>query len=324
MMRQMIGESLSGRRIVVTGGCGFIGGHLVDRLLTIAGTSIIVIDDCRWGRHVVSNVGKRYQLIRHRLGSDSLQMLKTVIRKDDIVFHLAAEKLHQSNDDQQSLLNSNVHGTWCVLEASARAGAARVIVASSLYAHGRMSGARMRESDLPCPTTVYGVTKLAGEHLLNTVRQRRGLRGLALRMFFVYGPRQFSGTGYPSVIVKNFQRLARGEPPTVCGDGMQSLDYIYIDDAVHALVLAGSSELDDEVLHIGSGHAVSILELTRLMQKVAGTSLSPKFIEEDFTYGSHRESDPENARAKLGFTAEVSLEEGLACTWSWLKKEGMA
>jgi len=320
----MWGESLSGRRIVVTGGCGFIGGHLVDYLLRLPGTQVVVIDDGRFGHHVVPDSKDRYSLIRHRLGPDSLETLRECLRPNDIVFHLAAEKLHQSHDDRAALLNSNVHGTWRVLEAAARACAARVIVASSLYAHGRMSGPPLREDDLPQPATVYGVTKLAGEHLLQAARHTTGLKGLALRFFFVYGPRQYGGTGYRSVIVKNFQRLLDGKRPTICGDGAQALDYIYIQDVVCALVLAAESQLDGDVLNIGSGRAVSILELTGLMQKVAGTELSPEFIAEDFTAGSHREADTVRARQKLGFKAEVSLEEGLASTWSWLKKEGSA
>jgi len=320
----MLEAQLSGRRVVITGGCGFIGGHLTDQVLRMPGTKVTVIDDCRYGTHVVIDAGDRYKLIRHRLGPGSLETLRKLIDQDDIVFHLAAEKLHQSHENQVGLLNSNVHGTWCVLEAAGRARAARVILASSLYAHGRMAGLPLREDDLPEPRTVYGVTKLAGEYLLQTARHQRRLRGLALRFFFVYGPRQFSSSGYPSVIVKNFQRLAKGERPTICGDGKQALDYVYIDDAVRALVLAATSDLDGEVLHIGSGHAVSILELTRQMQKVAGTSLSPKFIEKDFTAGSHRETDTEKARKKLGFTSDISLEDGLAATWSWLTKEGTA
>jgi UDP-glucose 4-epimerase len=314
-------QLLSGRRFVVTGGCGFIGGHLVDHLLRIPKTEVVVIDDCRFGTHLVPDTSGRYSLVKHRLGPESDAALKECFRPDDIVVHLAAEKLHQSHEDQISLLHSNVDGTWRVLEAAGRARAARIILASSLYAHGRMSGPPLREDDLPQPATVYGITKLAGEHLLRSVRQTSGLKGLALRFFFTYGPRQYAGKGYPSVIVKNFERLAQGNPPTICGDGEQALDYIYVDDVVRALVLAAESSLDGEVLNIGSGRAVSILELTKTMQRVAGTDFSPEFIAKDFTAGSRREADVTRAREKLGFTAEVSLEKGLAATWAWLKKE---
>jgi UDP-glucose 4-epimerase len=314
-------QLLSGRRFVVTGGCGFIGGHLVDHLLRIPRTEVVVVDDCRFGNHRVPDAAGRYSLVQHRLGPESHATLKECLRADDIVFHLAAEKLHQSHDDQISLLHSNVDGTWRVLEAAAHARAGRFIGASSLYAHGRMSGPPLREDDLPQPTTVYGVTKLSGEHLLQSIRRTMGLKGLALRFFFTYGPRQYAGKGYPSVIVKNFERLAQGKPPTICGDGEQALDYIYVDDVVRALVLAAESDLDGEVLNIGSGRAVSILELTRAMQKVAATDFVPEFIVKDFTAGSCRQADITRASEKLGFTAEVPLEKGLASTWAWLKKD---
>jgi UDP-glucose 4-epimerase len=314
-------QLLSGRRVVVTGGCGFIGGHLVDHLLSIPRTEVLVIDDCRFGQYLAPDVGERYSLVKHRLGPDSSETLKKHFRADDIIFHLAAEKLHQSHDDQLSLLHSNIDGTWRVLEAAAKAGAARIVMASSLYAHGRMSGAALREDDLPQPTTTYGVTKLTGEHLLQTMRRTTGLKGVALRFFFTYGPRQFGGKGYPSVIVKNFQRLAEGKRPTICGDGLQALDYIYIDDVVRALTFAAESNLDGDVLNIGSGRAVNILELTQEMQKVAGTQLSPEFLEKDFTDGSFRQADTTRAIEKLGFAAKVPLADGLATTWAWLRKE---
>jgi UDP-glucose 4-epimerase len=316
----MLGELLSGRRIVVTGGCGFIGGHLVDHLLTIAGTTIIVIDDCKYGNYLVENGGERYKCIRHRLGPESGPILKTILGQNDIIFHLAAEKLHQSQDDLTSLENSNIFGTSSILKAAATC-TSRVIMASSLYAHGRMTGPALREDDVPQPLTAYGKSKLEGEHLLSTYHQTSGLNGAALRFFFAYGPRQYCGTGYRSVIVKTFQRLAQGKRPTICGDGRQALDYIYIDDIIRALILAAESNLNGDVVNIGSGYAVTILDLVQRMQKVAGTDYSPEFIEPDFTAGSCRFADTRRAKEKLDFTADTPLETGLKATWSWLTKD---
>jgi UDP-glucose 4-epimerase len=317
----MLGESIAGRRFIITGGCGFIGGHLVDKLLELPHSTVVVVDDCRYGRYVPLTTSNRYTLVRHRIGSESLGLLRSIVQRNDIVFHLAAEKLHQSEGDQAGMLESNIQGTWRVLEAATNAGASRVVIASSLYAHGRMSGPALREDDFPAPATVYGVSKLASEYLLQSIRRTTGLKGLVLRFFFVYGPRQFSDGGYRSVILRNFDRLAKGKAPTICGDGKQGLDFVYIDDVVRALVFSADSHLDGDVINIGSGHAITINQLVEKMQRTVGTDFNPQFIRKDFTHGSMREADVARASEKLGFHAEISIEEGLASTWAWLQRE---
>src|SRR5262249_59343500 len=131
-------------------------------------------------------------------------------------------------------LRGNVEGTHQLLTAAVRHGLRHVVFSSSLYAYGRMTGPPCVEDDCPQPTTVYGISKLAGEHLVRHFGKE--LPGTILRFYFVYGPRQFAGMGYKSVIVKNFERLLSSDPAVVYGDGRQALDYVYVDDVVDALL----------------------------------------------------------------------------------------
>jgi UDP-glucose 4-epimerase len=239
----------------------------------------------------------------------------------ELLFHFAAEK-HRARHDPQHVLTANVLGTHVLLEAARRAGVRRVVFASSLFANGRMHGEPLREDECPRPTTVYGISKLAGERLLDHFRAQ-GLGGVALRYFFVYGPGQEEGLGYPSVIVKNFHRLRAGEPPTVHGDGEQALDYVYVDDAVQAALLALRAP-EGSLFNVGSGRAVRVKDLIALMGRVAGRSLPALALPADETHGTFRVASAQAAREGLGFEARVPLEDGLRRTWAWLTERAVA
>ena len=139
---------------------------------------------------------------------------------------------------------------------------------------------------------------------------------------FVYGPRQFAGLGYKSVIAKNFERIARGEAPIVFGDGEQALDYTYVDDVVDATLAAAVTDRGlPPVMNIGSGHALSINELTRAMLEVAGSDLVPESGPADWTHGTQRSCDPSLAEECLGFRATTDLTTGLGRTYAWGKEQ---
>jgi UDP-glucose 4-epimerase len=169
---------------------------------------------------------------------------------------------------------------------------------------------------------VYGVSKLTGEGLLRETAARYGFSYHILRLFFVYGPRQFSGTGYPSVIVRNFGRILRGERPVIFGTGDQKLDYVHISDVVEAVIRAICAETRHDVVNIGSGKGTSIERLTHLMLRVAGSALKPAYAPPDWTAGTRRVADPSLARRVLAWSSTTSLETGLADVWRWMKMTG--
>jgi UDP-glucose 4-epimerase len=310
---------IQGAAVVVTGGAGFIGSHLVRALLEFGAGQVVILDSLRTGswRNVPDD--PRVQRVELDLGDAGTADLRRILEGAVCLFHLAAEKHNQSVDSPERVLAVNVDGTFRLFAAAAAAGVRKVVFTSSLYAAGRMYLPPMREDDLPEPRTVYGISKLTGEHLLQHFASTAGLRSTAFRLFFTYGPRQYAGSGYKSVIVTNFERLLRGEAPVINGDGEQALDYIHVDDVVQALVLGLHEAADGEIINIGSAKAVTVTQLTELMLEVASSLQRPVHAPADWTAGTHRVCDNAKAARLLGWTPSVPMREGLAGVYEWMK-----
>jgi UDP-glucose 4-epimerase len=305
----------------VTGGCGFIGQHLVRALLARGASRIVVLDSLRFGDPArLQELGSAVAVVRLDLGHDDPAALGAHLEGVDVLFHLAAEKHNASRAEPLSLLASNVAGTFSLLEAAARARVRKVVFSSSLYAYGRRHAPALQEDEVPRPDTVYGISKLAGEHLLRQAEHTHGLPWVALRYFFVYGPRQYPGLGYKSVIVRNFERLLAGQPAAVRGDGRQALDYVYVDDVVEATLLAMEAEVSGEVLNVGSGRPV---EIRTLLESMTGLAHGPRtFFGEpaDETAGTFRAAAIARIQERLGWRPRTGLEDGLARTLAWMRQ----
>jgi UDP-glucose 4-epimerase len=303
------------RQALVTGAAGFIGCHLVEALHA-AGCDVTGVDDERSGDW------SRIQAPCTKVSRDFADLdpaeLADLCSGADVVFHLAAEKHNSAKATPQKIVDVNISATRRLFEAAARARRPKVVFTSSLYAYGSMGPDVMRETDVPAPKTMYGISKLAGEHLLRIAHDDHPLAWSVARLFFVYGPRQYADGGYKSVIVSNFERLARGEAPAVFGDGEQSLDYVYIDDAVGALVALAAPEHDGKTLNISSGHGTSVNALITAMLAASGSDFSPVQCPPDWTAGSSRVGDPTAAARELGWKADTPIEVGLRQCWEWL------
>lgn len=310
---------IKGSLVVVTGGAGFIGSHLVRELVRRGARRVVVIDSMRYGDP--GNLGEieGVTLHKHEIGFDPPAALDRALEGCDLLFHLAAEKHNQSKDSPERVIASNITGSLSLYERACAAGAKRIVFTSSLYAYGRLEGAPFVETERCEPRTVYGVTKLAGEHLLGHVSQTRGVSTAVLRYLFIYGPKQFAGMGYKSVIVKSFERLLAGEAPVIYGDGEQALDYVFVDDAVDATIRAMEHDSSGEVLNVASGVAISVRDLVRTMVEVSGAKVQPVHGDADWTAGTRRAGDPEKAARLLGWRASTSLEEGLRRTFEWVR-----
>jgi UDP-glucose 4-epimerase len=305
----------SSRRALVTGAAGFIGSHLITRLSEL-GWQVVGIDNERsgdWSRISVPCIR-----IERDLAAMDTSELAAAVAGADVCFHLAAEKHNSSRTTPERVIDVNISATRRILEAAATSRVDKVVFTSSLYAYGSRGPAPMSESDLPAPTTTYGMSKLAGEHLLRVAASSNGLHWNAARLFFVYGPGQYAEGGYKSVIVANFERLLRQERPIIYGDGTQALDYVYVDEVVDALLLLAEPEKNGLVCNVGSGRAVSVDTLTEMMLTISGRDLEPLTCPPDWTAGSVRVADTSLTRETLGWTATTTMEDGLERVWNSL------
>jgi len=311
-------RTLQNTTIAVTGGCGFIGSHLIQRLRRCA-VRVLAIDNLDYGRRENLDLSDAHiQIEKLELRSGNSGQLRTLLKGVDYVFHLAAEKHNQSVHAPGRVLEANVMGTYELLEAAVDAGVKKVVFTSSLYAYGRMSGPPMSEDEIPAPHTMYGISKLTDEYLFRHFFMLYRIPAVCLRLFFVYGPRQYAGLGYKSVIIKNFDRMINGQKPLIHGDGNQELDYIYVDDVVSALLLAMTGDDNFQVLNVGSGSAVSINHLTKLMMEVADVKTECEYGPADFTAGSSRVANTMNFDRHFGLQTRVPLSDGLRRTFQWM------
>lgn len=305
---------VAGRSVMVTGGAGFIGAHLVRALVARGAREVRVLDHA----HRVPRAAPGLVPVGLTLGATSVEALGDALAGVDYLFHLAALKHRHGREDPLELLTGNVLGTWALLAAARRVGVRKAVFASSLYAHGGLQAPPLAESDTPAPRTVYGISKLAGEHLFAEAHAA-GLAAVSLRYFFVYGPGQDAGASYPSVIVRSFERLLRGEPLQQYGDGEQVLDYVYVGDVVEATIAALEAELSGELLNVGSGRGVRVRELLASLAAASGRDAEVERLPPDATAGTSRVATIERIRERLGWTPRVALAEGLARTWDALR-----
>ena len=306
-------------KVAVTGGAGFIGSHLVRKLRSL-GASVIVIDKALPFMPLKELVsGPPIQYERHNLGTDNPKSLADILDGVDYVFHLAAEK-HHLGKDPELILRTNVRGTAELLQAVKKVGVKKLVFTSSLYAYGRMTAPRMTETERPHPTTPYGESKLVAEHIIHRASVLTRIPMVCTRLFFTYGPGQYNGTGYKSVIVKNFERIVEGQRPVIYGNGNQALDYIYVDDVVTALLAAMEHQPTFGVFNVGSGDPTPIRCLVPLMLAAAGVSLNvePIYLPSDWTAGTIRVADTEKFETTFGIRPTVGLSEGLQRTWEWI------
>ncbi|MBM3227722.1 NAD-dependent epimerase/dehydratase family protein [Candidatus Peribacteria bacterium] len=305
-------DSFQGKTCLVTGGAGFIGTHLVRALLAHAPKRIVVLDSLKYGRVSQDIIAdSRVTFLQKDFSSESSESLRSMLAGVDVLFHLAAEKHNQSIDDPMLVYSVNILGTSRLFEAACASGVRRIVFTSSLYAYGTMQPPAMQESDTPCPRTPYGISKLAGEHILAACCKTHGVEYAILRLFFVYGPGQFPGMGYKSVIVKNAERIRNNEPPVIVGDGTQALDYVYVSDVVDGILKVCLLAPSGTLLNLSSGVPTTILSLTRLMLDIAQSPLKPVFVAPDWTSGTSRTGRNEEAGRIVGWKVTTDIETGL-------------
>jgi len=308
---------LRGKRVVVTGGAGFIGSHIVDRLA--ASNDVRVLDNLAVGRlQNLAHAKDRVEVVKGSI-LDS-KALERGLRDADVVLHLAAlTSVPESMEHPLAYAEANVMGTLNVLTAAQEAGAGRVVFASTCAVYGRTPGA-LREDAPPDPLSPYAVTKLACEYFCRTAAEAGNVEAVALRLFNVYGPRQAADSPYASVVAKFCQAATRGTPVILFGDGSQTRDFVYVGDVAEAFDRAATSaRAVGQVMNVGSGVETSIADLIRIVGELRGRPLevTRKAAREGEVPRSR--ADPSKARSFIGFESNVPLREGLRktlATWT--------
>lgn len=312
-----------GRSVCVTGGAGFIGGHIVDSLHSL-GASVTVIDDLSSSRldhlgELLSMEPERVSFVHGSILDDAA--VRDAIRGASVVLHLAAiGSVPRSIEEPERSWQVNATGTLRILEASKAAGVERVVYAGSSSAYGDAATLPKIETHTPAPRSPYAASKLAGEHLVSAWAHSYGLSGVSLRYFNVFGPRQPADSAYAAVVPAFARRLLAGEAPTMYGDGSASRDFTYVANAVLATLLAGSARLrmSGEVINVGTGRRVTVRELYQLVaERCNRPGIAPTELPARIGDVQHSLASIDRAKELIGYTPVISLEEGLTDTVAW-------
>lgn len=309
----------------VTGGAGFIGGHLVDSLLSL-GASITVIDDLSTSTadHVAGLIDLEPERVRfvHASILDE-NALAEAVAGSELLFHLAAvSSVPRSLSDPERSYAVNALGTMRVADVARRANVRRIVYSGSSSAYGQGATLPKVESHLPAPVSPYAASKLAGEHVMLAWAESFGLSTVSLRYFNIFGPRQPADSAYAAVIAAFSQKLILGQRPVIFGDGQQSRDFTFVTNAVLANLLAATSDrpLKGQVINVGTGRRITLNELARILAERSGLPhLVPVHQPERPGDVRHSQADLELSRTLLGYEPVVSLEEGLAKTFDWYR-----
>jgi len=304
-------------RYAVTGGAGFIGSHIVCRLVQ-DGHEVRVIDNLATGhKENLQEVLDRIEFFGHDVCD--AQGLRRAFGGAEAVFHQAAlASVPRSVENPLATNRANVEGTLQVLEAARHCGVRRVVFASSSSVYGDAPALPKREDMPPAPKSPYAASKLAGELYCQVYAGLFGVETVALRYFNVFGPRQDPGSQYAAVVPLFIKSVLEGSRPTVYGDGEQSRDFTYVDNVVEAnLLAAGAPGASGTVMNIGGGSRYTLNELLRLLGRIAGVTVNPLYVPRRAGDVLHSEADISRARQVLGYAPQVGLEEGLRRTVEW-------
>lgn len=308
--------------ILVTGGAGFIGSHLVDRLVD-AGDNVIVLDNFSTGRPM--NLSRsvhspNLQLVRADIRKIPNSLVKKLRRVDRICHLAAVTSVTKSVEDPVSTTEVNVTGTLNVLNAAKALKAERVVFSSSSAVYGTPRTFPIPEIARISPISPYGASKAASELYLQSFEANHGITALSLRYFNVYGPRQTPGE-YAGVISIFSKKALNQQPLQIYGDGSQTRDFIFVSDVVDATITALQKKLKSRVFNIASGRETTILRLADSIQRIAGSRSELKFCPPRTGDIVRSLADATRARHELGLITRTPLDDGLSKTIQWLREK---
>lgn len=316
---------LKGKRVLVTGGAGFIGSHIVDLLCGEDCTEIVALDNMVRGRpenliHARANGPVR---LVHGDIRDS-KLIASLVRDADVVFHQAALRITHCAAEPRLAMEVMVQSTFDLLELCVRYEVEKVVAASSASVYGMADDFPTTEHQHPYDNrTLYGAAKSFNEGLLRSFNEMYGLNYVAFRYFNVYGERMDIHGRYTEVLIRWMERLEAGQAPIIFGDGRQTMDFVHVRDVARANILGAKADVSDEVFNVASGTETSLLQLAQSLTSVmARSGLTPEFApERSVNPVPRRLASTAKAEQLLGFRAGVPLQEGLRDLVDWWRAE---
>ena len=309
---------LEGVRVLVTGGAGFVGSGLTRRLIGI-GAQVTVLDDLFTGRR--DNLPDSGLTFVEGSVCDHA-VVEPLVAANEVIFHCAARNIVVSTRNPREDYQTNIGGTLNVLLAARDHGGRRVVYTSSTSVYGNPRYLPINEDDHLSLLTPYSVSKLAGENYCMAFYESYGLKATAVRYSNIFGPGQDPANPYCGVVAKFAESLFAGQAPVIHGDGNQTRDFTYIDDAVEATVLAATSDRAiGEVFNVGTGVETRVNELAALLIRLIGVAVEPVHTDRrDVDNIRRRVVNIEKTRRALRWVPEVTLEEGLKRTVAWQRQ----
>ena len=306
-------SQFKGKNILVTGGAGFIGSNLVDRISLE--NRVIVLDNVSSG--LLSNLEKSKDRITFVKGTTlDKGLLKDIVAEVEFIFHLAANVGNvKSIEDPSFDMEVNIKGTINLLEACLNSNIKRLVYSSSGAIFGEAKYLTIDEDHPLNPESPYGVSKLAAEKYCFAFHKIHGLPTTALRYFNAYGPRQGS-SGYANVIAIFFQRIREGKPLTIYGDGEQTRDFVFVTDIVKANILAATQPAAvGEIFNIATGKEDDVNHLVSIINQISGKENEVIYADSRAGEVKHSRANIVKARRILSYNPEINLEQGLPLTW---------
>jgi UDP-glucose 4-epimerase len=319
-------QPLSGQRVLVTGGAGTIGSHVVDECLAAGAAEVVVLDNFVRGRMANLAAATDADADRLRVVEGDLRdaaLVRELARDTDVLFHLAAIRITQCAEEPRLALEVLVDGTFTVIEAAVAAGVRKVIASSSASVYGLAESFPTREDHHPYNNdTFYGAAKAFNEGMLRSFHAMNGLDYVALRYFNVYGPRMDAHGVYTEVLIRWMERIAAGQAPLIFGDGLQTMDFVHVADIARANVLAAQAPVTDEVFNIASGAETSLVELAGVLLDAMGSDLPVEHGPARTVNGvTRRLADISAAADRLGWKPEIDLADGMRGLVDWWRAE---
>jgi UDP-glucose 4-epimerase len=309
-------------KYLVTGGAGFIGSNIVEELVK-RGQKVVVLDSFITGKKEnLAPFKNKIKLVKGDI-RDQRALAKALKGVDYVIHQAALRSVPKSVDDPFTTNDINISGTLNLLMAAKKFGVKRVVYASSSSAYGDVKRFPQVETDYPSPISPYGVSKLAAENYCVTFSETFGLETVSLRYFNVFGPRQNPESKYSAVVPAFLFAMAKGNQPIVEWDGKQARDFTYVGNVVQAnlraCVVPGIS---GEVFNVACGMSISVLDIVRILNKILGTNIRPKFAPKRRGDVRTTYANVSKMKRRLGMKKLVKFEEGLNRTAEWFLKKG--